>query len=116
MITDIPGLTWATVPALVVRVSGISPTGRTILHRFPMMATGWLSNRNWKDRPFWWVSPSGEEKLSSGWQVKVIPHGMDLSRGDIFFPGKKKISAYMEELDRQHILTRWCNGGIISLR
>jgi hypothetical protein len=64
MITDIPGCTWATVPALVQ--GGIKyfssgpnyvptlPDGGDRVGRF---------NKAWEDKPFYWVSPSGQEKL-----------------------------------------------------
>jgi hypothetical protein len=57
MITDIPGFTWSLVPVLArsgVRYFSIGPNrGHRIGHML----------EQWGDRPFWWVSPSGEEKV-----------------------------------------------------
>lgn len=57
MITDIPGFTWALVPVLAqsgVRYFSVGPNrGHRIGHVLEA----------WGDRPFWWVSPSGEERV-----------------------------------------------------
>ncbi len=57
MITDIPGFTWSLVPVLArsgVRYFSIGPNrGHRIGHVL----------ETWGDRPFWWESPSGEEKV-----------------------------------------------------
>lgn len=64
LITDIPGFTWATVPALArggIRYFSSGP------NYIPSMNDGGdrvgYFNRAWGDRPFYWVSPSGEEKV-----------------------------------------------------
>jgi alpha-mannosidase len=57
MISDIPGWSWGIVPVLAksgVRYLSLGPNsgdriGSTL--------------KEWGDRPFWWVSPSGEEKI-----------------------------------------------------
>lgn len=57
MLTDIPGVSWALVPVLAqsgVRYFSIGPNrGHRIGH---VLA-------RWGDRPFWWESPSGEERV-----------------------------------------------------
>jgi len=103
MITDIPGLTWATVPALVRSGIRYFSDGPNYIASLPDDGdrVGY-SNRNWKDRPFWWVSPSGEEKLLFWMAGKGYSSWHGFKAGEISsFRGKKKISAYMEELDRQ---------------
>lgn len=61
MITDVPGLSWSMV--LVLAQSGIKyfsdgPNG-------PYTGGDRVgpSNHNWADRPFYWTSPSGQEKI-----------------------------------------------------
>ena len=61
MISDIPGMTWNMVPALAqagIRYFSAGPNG---------MYTGGdrtgHTNAAWSDRPFYWVSPSGDERL-----------------------------------------------------
>ncbi|MFH1940537.1 MAG: glycoside hydrolase family 38 C-terminal domain-containing protein, partial [bacterium] len=57
MITDIPGYSWGLVPAMAqsgIKYLSIGPNSG---HRVGTM------RREWSDRPFYWVSPSGEEKI-----------------------------------------------------
>ncbi|HTS00142.1 MAG TPA: glycoside hydrolase family 38 C-terminal domain-containing protein, partial [Bacteroidota bacterium] len=61
MISDIPGMTWNMVPALAeagIRYFSAGPNG---------VYTGGdrtgHTNAAWSDRPFYWRSPSGEEKI-----------------------------------------------------
>ena len=56
MITDVPGLTWGIVPVLAqsgVKYISVSPN--------PGDRVGWT--HAWYNRPFYWVSPSGQEKI-----------------------------------------------------
>ncbi|MFC5865378.1 glycoside hydrolase family 38 C-terminal domain-containing protein [Acidicapsa dinghuensis] len=57
MISDVPGYTWGTVTAMVqagIRYFSAAPNFFDRIGDF-MVA--------WQDRPFWWVSPSGKEKV-----------------------------------------------------
>ncbi|MGD2294597.1 MAG: glycoside hydrolase family 38 C-terminal domain-containing protein [Candidatus Aminicenantes bacterium] len=57
MITDIPGYTWGLVPVLAqsgVKYLSIGPNSG---HRIGYVLS------EWADRPFYWVSPSGQEKV-----------------------------------------------------
>ena len=57
MITDVPGYTWGLVPALAqsgVKYLSIGPNAG---HRIGYTLT------DWGDKPFYWSSPSGEEKV-----------------------------------------------------
>jgi hypothetical protein len=64
MITDIPGFTWATVPALAHGGIQYFSSGPNYIPSFPDGGdrVGHF-NRAWADRPFYWVSPSGAEKV-----------------------------------------------------
>ncbi|MHB8863895.1 MAG: glycoside hydrolase family 38 N-terminal domain-containing protein, partial [Pirellulaceae bacterium] len=57
MISDVPGYAWGTVPALVQSGIKYLSIGPNHVHRIG----GTLEQ--WGDRPFYWVSPSGEERL-----------------------------------------------------
>ena len=57
MISDVPGYTWGTVPALVQSGIKYLSIGPNHVHRIG----GTLEQ--WGDRPFYWVSPSGQERL-----------------------------------------------------
>jgi alpha-mannosidase len=57
MITDIPGWTWAIVPALANSGVKYFSIGTNRGHRIGNILEAW------GDRPFYWVSPSAEEKV-----------------------------------------------------
>ena len=57
MISDVPGYTWGIVPALMQSGIKYLSIGPNHVHRIG----GTLEQ--WADRPFYWVSPSGQEKL-----------------------------------------------------
>ena len=64
MITDIPGYTWAVVPSLALSGIKYFSSGPNYI---PTMTdqgdrVGHF-NKAWADRPFYWVSPSGQEKI-----------------------------------------------------
>jgi len=57
MISDVPGYTWGIVPALAhsgVRYLSVGPNH---IHRIGYTLA------EWADKPFWWVSPSGQERV-----------------------------------------------------
>ena len=64
MITDIPGVTWATVPALALGGIRYFSSGPNFIPSLPDGGdrVGHF-NSAWGDRPFYWVSPSGREKI-----------------------------------------------------
>ena len=102
MIGDIPGITWGTIPALAR--SGISyfSNGPNYMGSPPYEGDRiGHSSVNWKDRPFWWVSPSGKEKILFWMAGKGYSSWHGFKPGDIASSrGKKRISAYMDELDK----------------
>lgn len=57
MITDVPGYTWGLVPVLAHSGVKYLSAGTNVFHRIG----GTIST--WGDRPFYWSSPSGEEKV-----------------------------------------------------
>jgi alpha-mannosidase len=57
MLSDVPGFTWGTVTAMAQ--AGI---------RYVSAAPNWFDRIGtlmiqWQDKPFWWISPSGKEKV-----------------------------------------------------
>ncbi|HNS16805.1 MAG TPA: glycoside hydrolase family 38 C-terminal domain-containing protein [Bacteroidales bacterium] len=57
MVSDIPGLTWGLVPVLVQSGVNYLSLGNNSGHRVGNL------NEVWGDRPFWWVSQSGEDSV-----------------------------------------------------
>lgn len=103
MIGDIPGVTWATIPALARSGIRYFSNGPNFVGAFPYDGDRvGNSNINWKDRPFWWVSPSGNEKILFWMAGKGYSSWHGFKPGEIASPrGKKRISAYMDELDKK---------------
>ncbi len=100
MITDIPGLTWGTIPALARSGIRYFSDGPNYVESYPDGGDRvGHSNKNWSDRPFWWVSPSGNEKILFWMAGKGYSSWHGMKAGDIYSRGKKKIAAYMNELD-----------------
>jgi alpha-mannosidase len=64
LISDIPGSVWSTVPALALGGVKYFSSGPNY---FPSLTDGGDRvghfNKSWGDRPFYWVSPSGEQKI-----------------------------------------------------
>ena len=57
MISDVPGYTWGIVPALAAGGIKYFSIGPNHVHRI-----GYTLD-DWGDKPFWWVSPSGRDKV-----------------------------------------------------
>jgi hypothetical protein len=103
MISDIPGSTWATVAALAQGGIKYFSSGPNF---FPGLVGGGdrvgYFNNTWGDRPFYWVSASGQEKVLF-W---VAGRGYSAFHGGTV--GKSgsepatKIFDYMRQLDGQH--------------
>ncbi len=74
MISDVPGYTWGTVTAMAqagIRYFSAAP------NFFDRIGTFMVE---WQDKPFWWVSPSGKEKvlLWVPWTGYAMSHIMKL--------------------------------------
>jgi alpha-mannosidase len=57
MISDVPGYTWGLVPALAQSGIKYLSIGPNHIHRIG------LTLDQWGDRPFYWVSPSGQDRV-----------------------------------------------------
>lgn len=72
MISDVPGFTWGTATAM--SQAGI---------RYFSAAPNWFDRigtlmETWQDKPFWWISPSGRERLLVWipWTGYALSHGL----------------------------------------
>jgi alpha-mannosidase len=73
MISDVPGFTWGTATAM--SQAGI---------RYFSAAPNWFDRigslmETWQDKPFWWISPSGKERVLVWipWTGYALSHGLD---------------------------------------
>ena len=57
MISDVPGWTWGIVPAMAQNGVKYFSMGTNHIHRIG------YTLQEWGDKPFYWVSPSGQEKV-----------------------------------------------------
>ncbi len=103
MITDVPGYSWGLVPALVR--SGIryfSPAPNHMPHLPHGGDRIGYTLEAWGDKPFYWLSPSGEEKLL----VWMPGHGYSWFHGwilgNIKKAGAEPILNYLRELKEKN--------------
>ena len=93
MISDVPGCTWGIVPALARNDIKYFSIGPNHIHRIGRTLS------EWGDHPFYWVSPSGQEKVLC-W---VAGHGYSWFHngllGKIETADQAKMFAYLEELE-----------------
>lgn len=98
MITDVPGWTWGLVPVLARSGVKYISLGTNFGHRIGSTI------EKWGDRPFYWVSPSGEEKILCWIHEKaysMFHTGLDkaaLKNSE----SEKKVFNYLAELDKNN--------------
>jgi alpha-mannosidase len=100
MISDIPGFAWSTVTALSkgeVKYFSSGPNFMGNDHPYLGDRVGHFV-RTWGDKPVWWTSPSGEEKVLFWAGAKGYSSWHGTASGQVFERGPKKIAAYLEEL------------------
>ena len=84
MQTDVPGYTWGLVPVMAQNGVRYMTMGPNVFHRIGRLY------EPWGDKPFWWESPSGKERvlcwlLDTGYhQYHNKPMGHFLSENDVF--------------------------------
>jgi len=99
MVTDIPSQSWSLVPALALAGVKYLSSGPNYMPSLPDGGDriGWAL-KAWGDKPFYWVSPSGREKLLF-W---MAGHGYSwfhgLNMGSLAKASRPKIFEYMSEL------------------
>lgn len=87
MISDVPGYTWGTVTAMAqagIRYFSAAP------NYFDRIGTFMVA---WQDKPFWWLSPSGREKVLFWvpWTGYAMSHVMKV--------GDEWVDKYQDRLD-----------------
>jgi hypothetical protein len=84
MISDVPGYTWGMVPVLAqsgVKYFSIGPNGGDRIG---------YTLEAWADKPFWWVSPSGRERVLCWIPTRGYWRG---------FQGGDELLAYLQRLE-----------------
>lgn len=97
MLSDVPGATWGLVPTLARSGVRYISMGPNVGHR-----VGWA--RLWDDKPFWWVSPSGEERVlcwMAGTGYSWFHGGWRFDDGHITDRHKQRFFDYLDRLARE---------------
>ncbi len=100
MISDIPGYAWTTVTGLAkggVKYFSSGPNFMGENHPYWGDRAGHFV-KTWADKPVWWTSPSGEEKVLFWTGAKGYSSWHGTSPGAVFERGPKKIAGYLNEL------------------
>lgn len=103
MISDIPGYAWATVTGFAkggIKYFSSGPNYLGETHPYLGDRVGWFV-KTWGDKPVWWTSPSGEEKILFWTAGKGYSSWHGTAAGGIFDKGPKKIAAYLNELSEK---------------
>lgn len=100
MISDIPGYAWTTVTGFAkggIKYFSSGPNYLGETHPYLGDRVGWFV-RTWGDKPVWWTSPSGEEKILFWTAGKGYSSWHGTPAGGEFDKGPKKIASYLDEL------------------
>lgn len=103
MISDIPGYAWTTVTGLAkggIKYLSSGPNYLGPSHPYLGDRVGYFV-KAWGDKPVWWISPSGEEKILFWTAGKGYSSWHGTPAGGVFDNGAKKIASYMNELEEQ---------------
>ena len=117
MITDIPSYSWNIVPALVQSGVKYFSSGPNYM---PNLIDGGdrigYAMKAWADKPFYWVSPSGKEKLLFWMAGRGYSWFHGLNMGNFGLDKQQRFFDYMRELDRagypyEMVQVRYTTGG-----
>lgn len=100
MISDIPGYAWTTVTGLAkggIRYFSSGPNYLGETHPYLGDRVGSFV-RTWGDKPVWWTSPSGQEKILFWTAGKGYSSWHGTAVGGVFDKGTKKIASYLNDL------------------
>lgn len=101
MMSDIPGNTWTMVTAFAKAGLKYFSSGPNYLgddHPYGGDRVGHFV-KTWGDKPVWWTSPSGEEKILYWTAGKGYSSWHGTAIGAVADRGSKKIAAYLNQLD-----------------
>lgn len=100
MISDIPGYAWTTVTGFAkggIKYFSSGPNYLGETHPYLGERVGSFVKK-WGDKPVWWTSPSGEERILFWTAGKGYSSWHGTPAGGVFDKAPKKIAAYMNEL------------------
>ncbi|NVO21410.1 MAG: glycoside hydrolase [Bacteroidetes bacterium] len=103
MMSDIPGLTWSAIAALAESGIRYFSDGPNYTGSIPYGGDRvGNSNNHWVDKPFWWITPSGDKKILFWMAGKGYSSWHGFKAGEINSDkGRNRIASYMAELDAE---------------
>lgn len=104
MISDVPGSSWSIVTALAlsgVKYYSSGPNYIGAHHPYLGDRVGHFV-RTWGDKPVWWKSPSGKEKILFWTGARGYSSWHGTAPGAVFDNGPGKIAAYLKDLDKNN--------------
>ena len=100
MITDIPSYTWSLIPALAQSGVKYFSSGPNYMPNLPDGGDRiGRALKAWGDRPFYWVSPSGAEKVLFWMTGRGYSWFHGLNIGNISLEKRRPIFDYLRELE-----------------
>ena len=100
MITDIPSYTWSLVPALAQSGVKYFSSGPNYMSNLPDGGDRiGKALKAWGDRPFYWVSPSGAEKVLFWMAGRGYSWFHGLNMGNLSLEKRRPIFDYLRELE-----------------
>ncbi|MDR6463990.1 glycoside hydrolase family 38 C-terminal domain-containing protein [Chryseobacterium sediminis] len=104
MMSDVPGFAWALVPALTSSGVKYFSSGPNYLGKTNPYLGDRVGNfvKNWGDKPVWWQSPSGKEKILFWTAGRGYSSWHGVHPGTVFETGQKKIAEYLNDLTQNN--------------
>ncbi|MBK1894513.1 glycoside hydrolase [Chryseobacterium sp. YIM B02567] len=102
MMSDVPGFAWSLVPALTASGVKYFSSGPNYLGKTNPYLGDRVGNfvKNWGDKPVWWQSPSGKEKILFWTAGRGYSSWHGIHPGGVFENGQRKIAEYLDDLTR----------------
>lgn len=104
MMSDVPGFAWALVPALTSSGVKYFSSGPNYLGKTNPYLGDRVGNfvKKWGDKPVWWQSPSGKEKILFWTAGRGYSSWHGVHPGAVFETGQKKIAEYLNDLTQNN--------------
>ncbi|ASK31460.1 glycoside hydrolase [Chryseobacterium sp. T16E-39] len=102
MMSDVPGFAWSLVPALTSSGVKYFSSGPNYLGKTNPYLGDRVGNfvKNWGDKPVWWQSPSGKEKILFWTAGRGYSSWHGIHPGGVFENGQRKIAEYLDDLTK----------------
>jgi hypothetical protein len=102
MTTDVPGASWAWIPALAERGVKYISSGPNYIPGYPDLGDRvGHSNRAWGDKPFYWLAPDTQQRILYWAAGKGYSWFHNFNMGRVGEKTKKNLLQYLSDLDEE---------------